>query len=139
MLKNQEYLNMYGNYKSLLSSTASDIVAFKESWSDSFCREELNRVYNLLIKEFKNIDFLLFNEKELKQLDFKWFDDDLICMPTWVLDCLPEGTEVYSINGNKIIIDKETKLSKDTRFNVSAYGFNKSQLRDTKLNSLLDG
>lgn len=137
-MTNKELINIYKNYKSLLSATASDIVSFKESWDDEFCRKEINRIYELLMNEFKETDFTRFNELELKELDFKWFDDDLICMPTWVLDCLPKGTEVYSINDNKIIIDKETKLSKDTRFNVSAYGFNKSQLRDTKLNSLLD-
>jgi hypothetical protein len=137
-MTNKEYLNIYKNYKSLLVATVSDIVSFEESWSDGFSREELKRVYLLLISEFKDVDFYKFTEKELLELDFKWFDDNLICMPTWALDCLKEGTEIQSISDKKIIIQKGDKLSKDTRFGVSAYGFNKSQLRDSKLNSILD-
>jgi hypothetical protein len=137
-MTNKELINIYKNYKSLLSTTASDIVAFKESWSDEFCRQEISRVYTLLMDEFKETDFIKFNEVELKELDFKWFDDDLMCMPTWALDCLIEGSEVWSINGKRIITLKSDKLSKDTRFGISAYGFKKSQLRDSKLNSILD-
>jgi hypothetical protein len=137
-MTNKELINIYKNYKSLLSTTVSDIVSFKESWSDDFCRKEINRVYDLLMSEFKQIDFTRFNEIELKELDFKWFDDDLICMPTWALDCLIEGSEVWSINEKKIIIEEGDKLSKDTRFGISAYGFKRSQLRDSKLNSILD-
>lgn len=112
-MTNKELINIYKNYKSLLSTTTSDIVAFKESWSDEFCRQEINRVYTLLT-------------------------DELMCMPTWALDCLREGSEVWSINGKRIITLKSDKLSKDTRFGISAYGFKKSQLRDSKLNSILD-
>jgi hypothetical protein len=137
-MTNKELINIYKNYKSLLSTTVSDIVSFKESWSDDFCRKEINRVYDLLMSEFKQMDFTRFNEIELKELDFKWFDDDLICMPTWALDCLIEGSEVWSINEKKIIIEEGDKLSKDTRFGISAYGFKRSQLRDSKLNSILD-
>lgn len=137
-MTNKELINIYKNYKSLLSTTTSDIVTFKESWSDEFCRQEINRVYTLLMDEFKETDFTQFNEVELKDLDFKWFDDDLMCMPTWALDCLREGSEVWSINGKRIITLKSDKLSKDTRFGISAYGFKKSQLRDSKLNSILD-
>ncbi len=137
-MTNKEIINIYKNYKSLLSTTVSDIVSFKESWSDDFCRKEINRVYDLLMSEFKQMDFTRFNEIELKELDFKWFDDDLICMPTWALDCLIEGSEVWSINEKKIIIEEGDKLSKDTRFGISAYGFKRSQLRDSKLNSILD-
>jgi hypothetical protein len=137
-MTNKELINIYKNYKSLLSTTVSDIVSFKESWSDDFCRKEINRVYDLLMSEFKQMDFTRFNEIEIKELDFKWFDDDLICMPTWALDCLIEGSEVWSINEKKIIIEEGDKLSKDTRFGISAYGFKRSQLRDSKLNSILD-
>jgi hypothetical protein len=142
-MTNKEYLNIYKKYKSLLVTTVSDIVSFEESaipGGKSFecLRERLKRAYLLLISEFKDVDFYKFTEKELLELDFKWFDDNLICMPTWALDCLKEGTEIRSINDRKIIIKKGDKLSKDTRSGVSAYGFNKSQLRDSKLNSILD-
>jgi hypothetical protein len=137
-MTNKELINIYKNYKSLLSATASDIVAFKNSWDDEFCRKEINRLYTLLMDEFKETDFTRFNEVELKELDFQWFDDDLICMPTWTLDCLQEGSEIWSINGKKIITLKSDSLSKDTRFGISAYGFKRSQLRDSKLNSILD-
>jgi hypothetical protein len=135
-MSNEKLLEIYKNYKSLLSATASDIVAFTQ-WDDEFSRKEIIRVYHLLLSEFKNTDFTLFSKEQLKELDFKWFDENLICMPTWALDCLPIGAEVWSINDKKIIIQEKDKLSKDTRFGVSAYGFKKSQLRESKLNSIL--
>ena len=50
---------------------------------------------------------------------------------------LKEGMEVHSINGQSIIINKSDKLSKDSRFGSTAYGFKKSQLRDVKLERIL--
>lgn len=133
----KELIKLYDNYKSLLSTTVTDIVSFN-SWSDEFSRKELKRIYELLIKEFKFIDFGLFSESELEKLDFKWFDDDLMCMPTWVLDCLPPGIKVYSINNKEIIIKEDDKLSKDSRYGISTYGFKRYQIRDSKINEILN-
>jgi len=59
-------------------------------------------------------------------------------MPVWALDCLEDGTLVCDINGNHLEFDESKGLDKDERFGASAFGFNISQLRDNKINSILD-
>lgn len=135
--KTEEYIQMYNNYKSMLSHTAGQIVTYKESWDDNFCRSEINKCYEALVSEFKDINFLDFTDGELKQLDFKFWDDDLLLMPVWAIDFLKEGMEVHSINEKSIVIKDGDKLSKDSRFGSTAYGFKKSQLRDVKLERIL--
>lgn len=135
--KSEEYIQMYNNYKSMLSHTVGQILSYKESWDDEFCRSEINKCYEALVSEFKDIEFTKFTEDELKQLDFKFWDEDLLLMPVWAIDFLKEGMEVHSINGQSIIINKGDKLSKDSRFGSTAYGFKKSQLRDVKLERIL--
>lgn len=137
-MNNKEYIQIYKNYKSMIVNTSSEIVAYKESWSDEFCRKEINKCYEALMSEFKKVDFTKFTESELKELDFKYWDDDLILMPMWVIDCLKPGIDVYSINNMVINIKKNDKLSKDTRFGSTAYGFKKHQLRDSKLKRILN-
>lgn len=138
-MNKEEYLQFYKNYKSSLAAKASHIVTYKESWSDEFCRNEINRLYNSLIDFFKNVDFTIFLEPELRELDFNYFDENLICMPVWAIDCLQVGTKIYSINGESYIVGKLDRFSKDTRFGITAYGFLKSQLRDTKIKEILNG
>lgn len=135
--KTDEYIQMYNNYKSLLSHTSGQIVAYRESWSDEFCRSEINKCYEVLVSEFKDIEFTDFTENELEQLDFKFWNDELLLMPVWAIDLLKEGMEVHSINEKSIIIKDGDKLSKDSRFGSTAYGFKKSQLRDAKLERIL--
>ena len=86
------------------------------------------------------MDFTQFSADELKQLDFKWFDDDLICCPAWVVDCLPEGAKMASISGDEMTwkVPENKNDMKDVRFGVTAYGFNKAQLRDTKIKNILE-
>jgi hypothetical protein len=45
---------------------------------------------------------------------------------------------VCDINGNHLEFDESKGLDKDERFGASAFGFNISQLRDNKINSILD-
>lgn len=135
--KIEEYIQMYKNYKALLSQKAGQIVTYKENWSDDFCRKEINDCYESLMSEFKEMDFIKFTESELKELDFTPWDENLILMPIWAIDCLKTGLKVHSINGEEIIIREGDSLSKETRFGVTAYGLNKSQLRDSKLERIL--
>lgn len=132
------YFNIIKNYKRMMSNLASNIVAY-DSWSDEFSRNQIGDLYAKLIKEFKDVDFTQFTSDELKEFDFQWFDDDLMCMPAWVIDCLPEGVKLTSINGDEFEFKRPRDKSdmKDTRFGVTAYGFTKSQLRDSKLGELL--
>lgn len=134
----EKYLNVMTNYKRMASNLISDMASF-ENWSDGFCRDQIKELYAKLIKYFDGCDFTQFTVDELKKLDFQWFDEDLLCMPSWVIDCLIDGTELHSISdGDVIIFDKSKGLDKDTRFGATAYGFNKSQLRDSTINRVLD-
>lgn len=76
--------------------------------------------------------------EELKEFDFQMWDDDVILMPVWALDCLKDGTKLTSISGDEITFNKEKGLGKDTRMGVTAYGFSKSQLRDARLDDILN-
>ena len=120
----------------MASNLITNICSF-DSWSDDFSRSELKSLYAKLIKEFKDVDFTQFTIDELKTLDFQLWDEDIILMPVWALDCIPNGAEIYSINGDKRIYDKNKPLDKDSRFGASAYGFSKSQLRDSAIEKVL--
>ena len=65
------YFNVMRNYKTRSSNLIANIVAY-DSWSDEFARKELNKLYELLINEFKDIDFTQFTPDELKTFDFRW-------------------------------------------------------------------
>lgn len=130
------YFNIFKNYKKLASNLITDVSVY-DSWSDEFSRSEIKNLYNRLIKEFKDIDFTRFTMDELKMFDFQQWDENIILMPAWALDCIPDGTEVYSIDGDKKTYNKSKPLDKDTRFGATAYGFSKSQLRQNVIDNLI--
>ena len=66
------------------------------------------------------------------------WDEEIILMPIWAIDCLKDGTEVVSISGTKQIFSKKEGLDKDVRFGATAWGFTISQLRNEKLNTILN-
>ena len=121
----------------MCSNLIANISAY-EKWSDEFCRKEIKDLYNKLIKEFDNVDFTQFTLDELKEFDFKMWDENTILMPVWAIDCLPDGAIVTSIDGDEITFNKSKGLDKDERFGCTAYGFSVSQLRDATLNNILD-
>ena len=133
------YFNVMKNYKTMLSNLVADIVAY-DNWTDEFTRSEINKLYQLLIKEFDDIDFTQFTPEELKTFDFRYWDEDLLCIPPWAIDCLPDGIVLSSIDGKEFTFKKpvEKNSMKDSRGGVTAYGFTKAMLRDNKLNSILD-
>lgn len=133
----QRYFNVMKNYKRMCSALIANISAY-EKWSDEFCRKEIKDLYAKLIKEFDNVDFTQFTLDELKEFDFKMWDENTILMPVWAIDCLPDGATVTSIDGDEIIFNKSKGLDKDERFGCTAYGFSVSQLRDATLNNILD-
>lgn len=136
-MEKEKYFNVFKNYKKRASNLISDISSY-DSWSDEFCRKEAKELYSELIKYFKGIDFTQFTLDELKSFDFSMWDDSLILMPSWAIDCLETGTILYSIDNTTITVTDNKFLDKDTRFGVTAYGFNISQLRDTKIKEILE-
>ena len=106
---NEKYFNIFKNYKKMTSNLMAEISSY-EGWSDEFSRKQVKELYLRFIQEFNNIDFTNFTTEELKTFDFQWFDDDLLLMPIWAIDCLPDGIEIYSINNEKIIVDKNKPI-----------------------------
>jgi hypothetical protein len=136
-MEKEKYFDIYNNYKRLCIIKISEISSY-DNWNDKFCRDEIKILYKKLIDSFKGIDFTQFTFNELKHFDFNIWDDDTILMPVWALDCLEDGTNLTTISGTEITFNKKNCLDKDTRFGCTAYGFNRSQLRDSKLYSILE-
>jgi hypothetical protein len=99
--------------------------------------EEVTKLYLQLYKYFSNIDFKIFSKSELVQLGFQMWDDNLILAPSWVIDFCKDGTEFYTINNNKKTKGLD-ELDLDTRFGVTAFGFLISELRDKRLEDILE-
>jgi hypothetical protein len=133
----QIYFNVMKNYKRMCSNLIANISSY-DVWGDEFCRSEIRKLYDKLIKEFQDIDFTQFTMDELKEFDFRMWDENTILMPVWVLDCISDGTILTSIDGEQITFDKSKGLDKDERFGATAYGFSLSQLRDATINSIID-
>ncbi len=64
----------------------------------------------------------------LRSLGFtRWDDDtDILLLPVWIWDAVPEGTALYSISGNEY--KKGDIINFDTRFGVIAYGIRHPEL-----------
>lgn len=137
-MEKEKYFTVFKNYKKRASNLIADISTY-DSWTDSFCREEIKDLYSELIKYFKGVDFTQFTINELKKLDFGMWDDNIILMPSWAIDCITEGQLLTSIDGEDIIYNSDRKLGKDTRFGLTAFGFKKSQLRESRLSEILEG
>lgn len=133
---NKEYIKMYENYKDLCADMISKIVKY-EGWKGETGTNQATRLYDKIIEEFKGIDFTLFSLEELDKLGFREWDDEIILAPIWAVECFEKGIEIYSISGDKQIVG-EAVLDLDVRMGVTAYGFNKSQLRDSKLEKILE-
>ena len=132
-----KYFNVVKNYKRMASNLVSEISSY-DSWSDEFCRKQVKELYAKLVDKFQDVDFTEFTAEELKQLDFQFWNGNIILMPVWALDCLLDGTKVVSIDGQEITFDKSKGLDKDTRFGCTAYGLSLSQLRDSAIENILD-
>jgi hypothetical protein len=136
-MEKQKYFNVIKNYKRMCSNLVANISSY-EKWSDEFCRSQIKELYGKLINEFQDIDFTQFTIDELKEFDFRMWDENTILMPVWAIDCLPDGSKVTSIDGDEIIFDKSKGLDKDERFGATAYGFSISQLRDAAINNVIE-
>ena len=117
---NQEIINWFTWYANKVAETVQ-----YESWSNEFCRKEnkINTVAFLnALKEYVNWDALTKEEAiELGFIVYSKETPNLLLLPLYILPILPIGTELVSINGNKIVYDG-TNVDKDTRYGWIAYG-----------------
>ena len=95
------------------------------NWSDEFCRKEIKENTNRMLKELsRHIDWSNLTREEALELRFGMWDEDmpnLYLLPLYLLPILPIGTELTTINGDKIVYDG-TNVDDDTRFGCIAYG-----------------
>lgn len=116
----QEIINWFTWYANKVAETVQ-----YESWSNEFCRKEnkINTVAFLnALKEYVNWDALTKEEAiELGFIVYSKETPNLLLLPLYILPILPIGTELVSINGNKIVYDG-TNVDKDTRYGWIAYG-----------------
>lgn len=116
----QEIINWFTWYANKVAETVQ-----YESWSNEFCRKEnkINTVAFLnALKEYVNWDALTKEEAiELGFIVYSKETPNLLLLPLYILPILPIGTELVSINGNKIVYDG-TNVDKDTRYGWIVYG-----------------
>lgn len=138
MKEKQKYFTLIRNYKRSCSNLVSKATCYN-TWDDNFCRNELKKLYYHFVEQFKGVDFTQFSFDELiHQFDFVIWDENIVLMPIWALDCIEHGTLICSISGEYFNFDESKGLDKDERFGASAFGFNISQIRENKLNSILN-
>ena len=96
-----------------------------KSWSDEFCREEVQEATNSMLDALKMaIDWNTITKKEALELRFgQWSneDPDLYLIPLWLLPIIPIGTKLTTIFGDEITYDGHN-VDNDTRFGCIAYG-----------------
>jgi len=101
-----------------------------ENWSDEFSYKEIKESYLNIKNLLKEIigDITTLSKEELKELGFaKWEEErELYLIPLWAFDLIPDGTELESISGDKIIKGKD-EIDLDVRFGCIAYGLKKEK------------
>ncbi len=85
----------------------------------------------------KNIDFSKYSTEQLESMGFGYYDNDLLLCPEHLFKFMKEGVELISIGGLKKVVGTDY-IDLDTRFGYLAYGLSKSQLRDSKINEILN-
>ena len=77
----------------------------------------------ILCEKFKSIDLSKISDCVFNLCGFFVWDEntniEYKLIPLWVLDYIPIGTELISINGDKVKLDKDIRI--DTRFGCIPY------------------
>lgn len=106
------------------ANRVSETVQYK-SWSDEFCRKEINEVTDVFLTNIKkHIDFENLTRKEAYELGFcLWEEGSNLCLiPLYLLPIIPIGTKLKSISGEEFIYNGKN-VDNDIRFGCIAYGF----------------
>lgn len=110
-------------YRASILTIAGSIIQYS-GWSDSFAREELDNVSNILNrKDFEPIDPNEFTVDELKHLGSNRWSDELPIMliPIWLVPYLKHGCKITCIDGTETVYDPKT-IDNDHRAGLIAYG-----------------
>mgnify|MGYP006889101945 CR=1 FL=1 len=116
----QEIIDCFTWYANKVAETVQ-----YESWSNEFCRKENEVNTHMFLEELnEHINWDTLTREEARELRFVVYSDDtpnLFLIPLYILPILPIGTELVSINGNRIIYDG-SNVDKDTRYGCLAFG-----------------
>jgi len=133
-MSNQELINIFKRY-CIKTSEMSFFINIKKS--KEYSNTEVVGLYDSLLNYFKDVDFRRFNEEELVQLGFSYWDEELLLASPLLLSLIKDGTVLTTINGDKETVGVD-KMSFDSRFGASAYGFTIPELRDYKIGKVIE-
>ena len=141
----QDILSMYKNIAKyaidIIYDMNQEIGEEEVEESNSVSPWTLNRVpklFNNIKEEMSEVDFTEFTQDELKTFGFNlWDDDGLMLAPRWVFLVMKKGTQLTSISGETKTFGIDN-IDMDTRFGNTAWGLTKAQLRDHKLESIIN-
>lgn len=140
MNTNKDILGMYRNIAKFAIDIAFEINDDRENDREvsSYTLDRSVKLFESIKKEMSDVDFTQFNSEELNTLGFSaWDDDGLMLAPRWVFAVMKKDTLLTSINGETKTFGIDN-IDMDTRFGVTAWGLTKAQLRDHKLESIID-
>lgn len=87
------------------------------------------------------IDLSNATEAELIVMGFQYYklntNDKILLIPEQLYHRIPNGTLVFSINGNQCIKGKDY-IDMDTRGGYLAYGLGKDYVREFKINNIIE-
>ena len=111
--------------KSNVLNVVFDTIRYhnKGSWDNEFALKQLNDVFD----QFNSAITINPHELTLNEalfLGFGKFDNSLYLIPSCLWDCIPNGTELYSISDEWCVKGINTEDVPDTRFGFTAYGLN---------------
>lgn len=112
------------NCLTYLANYVAETIAYEDTWSPKFCHVELSGAFSRVNEELsKHLDWSNLTERDCKALRFGKLEEGnpLRLIPIWLYKVIPIGTELTSINGEKVIFNGHN-IDLDTRYGCLAYG-----------------
>lgn len=123
--------------------------SYTDYWDAELVKDEVNKAVDTFTEELKKVinwsDITVENANEYG-LSI-WSDEDvdkLYLIPLWMLPIVPDGTELTSISGKKVVLTHDEKgepnIDTDVRGGYLAYGvvFPKNEIREENNNKTSD-
>lgn len=103
---------------SFLLSQMTKFILYGDEPKLEYIQEQLNQ-YHIPVEEWKK---LLIPQAKLLGFKFWKEDSNLMLIPGYLYQYIPEGLELYSISGEKEQYESYADLDNDCRFGCLAYG-----------------
>lgn len=108
----------FDQLSSFLLSQMTKFILYEDEPKLEYIQEQLNQ-YHIPVEEWKKLLI-----PQAKLLGFKFWEEDsnLMLIPGYLYQFIPEGLELYSISGEEEQYESYADLDNDTRFGCLAYG-----------------